>query len=56
MMRKFLRRAGVLALLAATLSLGGCSANVGVGMSVGVPVGNHGYISMGTGTGYGRWY
>jgi hypothetical protein len=36
--------------------LGGCSGNVGVGMSVGVPIGNHGYISMGTGTGYGRWY
>ena len=29
------------------LMLAGCNANVGVGMSVGVPVGNHGYISLG---------
>jgi predicted small secreted protein len=29
------------------LMLAGCSGNVGVGMSVGVPVGNHGYISVG---------
>jgi hypothetical protein len=29
--------------------LTGCSANVGVGLSVGVPVGNHGYVSVGTG-------
>ena len=29
------------------LMLTGCQGNVGVGMSVGVPVGNHGYISVG---------
>jgi len=29
--------------------LSGCSANVGVGLNVGVPVGNHGYVSVGTG-------
>lgn len=29
------------------LSLAGCSGNVGVGLNVGVPVGNHGYISVG---------
>jgi hypothetical protein len=51
-MRKFLRRMGVLALVLATLSLSGCSGNVGVGVSVGVPVGNHGYMSVGT----SRWY
>jgi hypothetical protein len=55
-MRKLSRLAGLLALLAATLSLGGCSANVGVGMSVGVPIGNHGYVSVGAGSGGNRWY
>jgi hypothetical protein len=53
-MRKVIRRAGALALLAASLSLGGCSGNVGIGMSVGIPIGNHGHISVGTST--GRWY
>jgi hypothetical protein len=42
---------GILLLLIATLSLSGCSGNVGVGVSVGVPIGNHGYMSVGT----GRW-
>ncbi len=53
-MRKIIRRAGVLAVVAASLSLGGCSANVGVGLNVGVPIGNHGYINVGTST--SRWY
>ena len=39
--------------LSSSLLLTGCNANVGVGMSVGVPVGNHGYVSIGTGS--GRW-
>ena len=43
----------VAALTAAMLILPGCSGNVGIGMSVGVPVGDHGYISMGTGR---YWY
>lgn len=47
-MRKAIRIAGALAVLAATLSLGGCSANVGVGLNVGVPIGDHGYINVGT--------
>lgn len=51
-MRKLIRIAGILAVLATTLSLSGCSGNVGVGLNVGVPIGNHGYISVGT----GRWY
>lgn len=38
-------------LLLSVLSLGGCSGSVGVGLSVGVPVGDHGYISVGG----GRW-
>ena len=38
----------ILALLAlAALGLAGCSGNVGVGVSVGVPVGNNGYMSVG---------
>jgi len=53
-MRKIIHRAAALAVLAATLSLGGCSGNVGVGMSVGVPIGNHGYVNVGTST--RRWY
>jgi len=44
--------AGVL-LVMACLAVSGCTANVGVGLSVGVPVGNHGYMSFGTGR---RWY
>ena len=40
------------ALLGGSLILGGCSGNVGVGLSVGVPVGNHGYMSLGP----SRWY
>lgn len=35
------------ALLMTTLSLAGCSGNVGVGLSVGIPIGNHGYMSVG---------
>ena len=34
-------------LVLSSLTLAGCQGNVGVGMSVGVPVGNHGYISVG---------
>lgn len=34
------------------LALTGCAGNVGVGMSVGIPVGDHGYISIGR----GGWY
>ena len=40
-------------LVAVLLSQSGCSGNVGIGMSVGVPIGDHGYISMGTGR---YWY
>lgn len=40
------------AIVLTTLSLAGCSGNVGVGLSVGVPIGNHGYMSVGS----SRWY
>lgn len=51
-MRKVIRFVGALAVLISTLSLSGCTGNVGVGLSVGIPVGNHGYMSVGT----SRWY
>ena len=50
-MRRIVRWVSVLALLISTLSLSGCSGNVGVGLSVGVPIGDHGYMSVGT----SRW-
>ena len=34
-----------------SLMLGGCNTSVGVGVSVGVPVGNHGHVSIGA----SRW-
>jgi hypothetical protein len=46
-MRKVVRVAGMLALVASMLATNGCSGPVGVGMSVGVPVGTHGYMSVG---------
>ena len=52
MNRRTVKRMALAALVIVTLALAGCSGNVGVGMSVGVPVGNHGYISVGG----GRWY
>jgi hypothetical protein len=42
----------LLVLLTTTLFVAGCDANVGVGLSVGVPVGSHGYMSIGG----SRWY
>ena len=50
--RLLVRVAACAALTAATLALGGCSTRMGVGMSVGVPVGNHGYMSIGS----RRWF
>ena len=34
-----------------SLMLGGCNTSVGVGVSVGVPVGSHGHVSIGA----SRW-
>jgi predicted small secreted protein len=47
MMKKARRTIALIAVLLTTLSLAGCDGNVGVGVSVGVPVGNHGYMSVG---------
>lgn len=51
-MRRGIRLAGVVTLMLTMLVIAGCSGNVGVGISVGVPVGNYGYMSVGT----SRWY
>jgi predicted small secreted protein len=53
-MNKAIRRLLFAALVFASLLLSGCSPNVGVGLSVGIPVGNHGYISVGGSS--NRWY
>ncbi len=50
-MNKLTQRAGILTLLLSSLLLAGCSGNIGVGVNVGVPIGNHGYMSIGT----SRW-
>jgi len=46
-MRRLIHGFGLILLVASCLVLTGCSSNVGVGVSVGVPVGNHGYVSVG---------
>ena len=51
-MRRTIRIAGAVALLLSMLALVGCEGNVGVGLSVGIPVGSHGYVSVGG----SRWY
>ena len=45
------RRVLLATALLSTLVLSGCNANVGIGMSVGVPIGNNGRMSVST----GRW-
>ena len=46
-MKNVKRTIALIVVLLTTLSLAGCDANVGVGMSVGVPVGSHGRVSVG---------
>lgn len=46
-MHQIIRFCGAALLLSLTLCLSGCEGNVGVGVSVGVPIGNHGYMSVG---------
>lgn len=53
-MKRIARNVAVLLLLSTSLLLAGCNTNVGIGMSVGVPIGDHGYMSIGGGT--SRWY
>ena len=51
-MRKLTRNTLFWLLLASSALISGCQGNVGVGLSVGVPIGNHGYMSVGG----SRWY
>jgi predicted small secreted protein len=51
-MHSAVRKAAFAAVLLTSLLIAGCSGNVGVGVSIGVPVGNHGYMSVGS----SRWY
>jgi hypothetical protein len=46
-MQRVRRFVAVLAILITSLNLAGCDGNVGVGVSVGVPIGNHGHMSVG---------
>jgi len=46
-MRRVVRVAGMLVLVVSMLSVNGCGGPVGVGMSVGVPVGSHGFMTVG---------
>lgn len=50
-MRRWKQRLAMVLLLGSCLTLVACSGRVGVGVSVGVPVGNHGHISVGA----SRW-
>jgi hypothetical protein len=50
-MHRVVRVAGMLVLVVSMFAANGCSGPVGVGMSVGVPVGTHGYMSVGA----SRW-
>jgi hypothetical protein len=47
-MRKLIKRTALTMTLLSCLLLGGCSGNVGIGLSVGVPVGSHGYMRVGS--------
>jgi len=51
-MKKKGKRVGMAMALLTSLLLAGCSGNVGIGMSVGIPIGSHGYMSVGS----SRWY
>ena len=50
-MRNRMKKILLVMLLASSTLIAGCSGNVGVGLNVGVPIGNHGYMSVGT----SRW-
>ena len=51
-MTKRTQRIMLVLLLAASSLVAGCNANVGVGVSVGVPIGNNGHMTIGT----SRWF
>lgn len=51
-MTKPIRKILLVALLACSALVAGCSGNVGVGLNVDVPIGDHAHLSVGT----GRWH
>lgn len=51
-MKCAIKKTGLALVMLSSLFLGGCSGNVGVGLSVGIPIGNHGYVSVGG----SRWH
>jgi hypothetical protein len=51
-MRNCIRTTWLSILVLVMLGLSGCTGNVGVGVSVGVPIGSHGYMSVGS----SRWF
>lgn len=51
-MKNRLKKGLLVMLLASSTLIAGCNGNVGVGLNVGVPIGNHGYMSVGT----SRWF
>ena len=46
-MKKEGRRIACISIMLVSLLLAGCDGNVGIGLSVGVPIGNHGHMSVG---------
>lgn len=46
-MRNRMKKVLLVMLLASSTLIAGCSGNVGVGLNVGVPIGDHGYMSIG---------
>lgn len=50
-MKKAFKKILLVSLLASSSLLASCNGSVGVGLSVGVPIGDHGYMSLGT----SRW-
>lgn len=51
-MTERIRKPMLVVLLLASSLIAGCNANVGVGVNVGVPIGNHGHMTIGT----SRWF
>lgn len=51
-MRRTFRRIMLVGVVLGSTLAAGCTGNVGVGVNVGVPIGNHGYMSVGT----SRWW
>ena len=47
-MKNGMKKILLVLLLASSTMIAGCSGNVGVGLNVGVPIGNHGHMSIGT--------